>query len=239
MLCRQQSSVPACRRAAAAATAPRPSQAGPAGRGRASRYARGAGRVRRRPMRWVTWHMLRRSGPPCRTRSCAGEERGSWGSMSGTGSAGGRAWGAVTQPVRRLPARQAAQARRTRAHWQWAGGEAAWRGAGGPVHSREVALAAVDAVEVGGHEDAGAALGADLAQALHLARVVHLVELEHPQLDLLVPAGAGGARGAGGGARRRGGWRCSEQQGRRGRATARGEGSQRGACSARRVLRTS
>jgi hypothetical protein len=52
----------------------------------------------------------------------------------------------------------------------------------------EVALAAVDAVEVGGHEDAWAALRADLAQALHLARVVHLVELEHAQLDLLVPA---------------------------------------------------
>lgn len=59
----------------------------------------------------------------------------------------------------------------------------------------EVALAAVHAVEVGGHEDAGAALGAHLAQALHLARVVHLVELEHPELDLLVPAGAGAGQG--------------------------------------------
>ncbi len=52
----------------------------------------------------------------------------------------------------------------------------------------QVALAAVDAVEVCGHEDAWATLGADLAQALHLAAVVHLVELEHPQLHLLVPA---------------------------------------------------
>lgn len=49
-----------------------------------------------------------------------------------------------------------------------------------------MALAAVDAVVVGGHEEAGAALGADLTQALHLARVVHLVELEHAHLDVLV-----------------------------------------------------
>ncbi len=53
--------------------------------------------------------------------------------------------------------------------------------------THQVALAAVHAVEVGGHEDARAALGAHLAQALHLAAVVHLVELEHPQLHLLVP----------------------------------------------------
>lgn len=50
----------------------------------------------------------------------------------------------------------------------------------------QVALAAVDAVEVGGHEDAWAALGAHLAEALHLAGVVHLVELEDAQLHLLV-----------------------------------------------------
>lgn len=36
------------------------------------------------------------------------------------------------------------------------------------------ALAAVDAVKVGGHEGAGAAVGALPAQALHLAGVVHL-----------------------------------------------------------------
>ena len=37
------------------------------------------------------------------------------------------------------------------------------------------ALAAVHTVKVGGHECTGAALGALLAHALHLARVVHLV----------------------------------------------------------------
>mmetsp|Transcript_11343 Transcript_11343/g.20497 ORF Transcript_11343/g.20497 Transcript_11343/m.20497 type:complete len:227 (-) Transcript_11343:61-741(-) len=56
------------------------------------------------------------------------------------------------------------------------------------VHVGQAALAAVDAVEVGGHEDTLAArgLGALLTQALHLARVIHLVKLEHPELDLLV-----------------------------------------------------
>eukprot|EP00740_Mantoniella_antarctica_P004781 CAMPEP_0181357772 /NCGR_PEP_ID=MMETSP1106-20121128/5147_1 /TAXON_ID=81844 /ORGANISM="Mantoniella antarctica, Strain SL-175" /LENGTH=110 /DNA_ID=CAMNT_0023470673 /DNA_START=231 /DNA_END=560 /DNA_ORIENTATION=+ len=56
------------------------------------------------------------------------------------------------------------------------------------VDVREAALAAVVAVEVVGHEDAGAALGrgALLAQARHLAGVVHLVQLEERQLHLLV-----------------------------------------------------
>jgi hypothetical protein len=49
-----------------------------------------------------------------------------------------------------------------------------------------VALAAVHAVEVGSHEEARPALRADLAQALHLASIIHLVELKHTQLDLLV-----------------------------------------------------
>jgi hypothetical protein len=53
----------------------------------------------------------------------------------------------------------------------------------------EAALAAVVAVEVVGHEGAGAAVGvgALLAEAGHLAGgVVHLVELEEGELDLLV-----------------------------------------------------
>jgi len=49
-----------------------------------------------------------------------------------------------------------------------------------------VALAAVHTVEVGSHEDARAALRAHLAKALHLSRVVHLVELKDAQLHLLV-----------------------------------------------------
>lgn len=40
------------------------------------------------------------------------------------------------------------------------------------------ALATVYAVKVGGHEGTRAALGALLAQALHLARVVHLQDME-------------------------------------------------------------
>ena len=52
----------------------------------------------------------------------------------------------------------------------------------------EPALAAVLSVEVGGHEDAGAALlgGALPPQAVDLAIVVHLVVLQHGQLDLPV-----------------------------------------------------
>jgi hypothetical protein len=53
----------------------------------------------------------------------------------------------------------------------------------------EAALAAVVAVEVVGHEDARAALcvGALLAEAGHLAcGVVHLIELQHGELHLLV-----------------------------------------------------
>lgn len=39
---------------------------------------------------------------------------------------------------------------------------------------------------MGAHEDTRSAAGADLAKALHLARVVHLVELEDAKLHLLV-----------------------------------------------------
>ena len=51
----------------------------------------------------------------------------------------------------------------------------------------EAAAAAVVAVEVGGHEDAVPAVlrGALLLLALHLARAVHGVVLEHPELDRL------------------------------------------------------
>lgn len=49
-------------------------------------------------------------------------------------------------------------------------------GGGGVLVEQEGggALAAVDAVEVVGHEGAGAAVGALLAQALHLAGVLNL-----------------------------------------------------------------
>ena len=47
-------------------------------------------------------------------------------------------------------------------------------------------LSAVHTVEVGSHEHSRAALGADLSQALHLARVVDLVEFEDAELHLLV-----------------------------------------------------
>merc|ERR1712241_670661 len=52
----------------------------------------------------------------------------------------------------------------------------------------EPALAAVLSVEVGGHEDAGAALlgGALPAKTMDLAVVVHAVVLEDGQLHLLV-----------------------------------------------------
>merc|ERR1712226_234594 len=55
------------------------------------------------------------------------------------------------------------------------------------VHVGQAALATIDAVEVGGHEDAWAADGvrADLPQTLDLATVIDLVELEDAQLDLL------------------------------------------------------
>ena len=58
----------------------------------------------------------------------------------------------------------------------------------GGVDVGESALAAVLAVEVGGHEDAGAALlgGALPPQAVDLAVVVNPVVLKHGKLDLLV-----------------------------------------------------
>ena len=53
-------------------------------------------------------------------------------------------------------------------------------------HVRDVALAAVDAVKVLGHEGRRAALRAGLPEALDLAAVVDLEELEHSELDLAV-----------------------------------------------------
>merc|ERR1719313_2040527 len=55
-------------------------------------------------------------------------------------------------------------------------------------HVGERALAAVVAVEVRGHEHARAAVlvRALLAEPLHLVLAVHLVELEHGELHLLV-----------------------------------------------------
>ena len=57
-------------------------------------------------------------------------------------------------------------------------------------HVCQVALAAVVTVEMHGHEGAGTALlGALLPQASDLARgLIHLVVLEHSELDLLVLA---------------------------------------------------
>merc|ERR1719198_1706179 len=56
------------------------------------------------------------------------------------------------------------------------------------VHVCQVALAAVLAVEVLGHEDAGTArlVGALTTHALHLVGAVDLVVLEHMKLDLLL-----------------------------------------------------
>ncbi len=44
----------------------------------------------------------------------------------------------------------------------------------------------VHTVKHGGHEDARTAVRAGLAQALHLASILDLVKLQHPELDLLV-----------------------------------------------------
>lgn len=49
-----------------------------------------------------------------------------------------------------------------------------------------MAFSTVYAVEMGCHENSWPALWANLAQALHLARVIHLVQLQHTQLHLLV-----------------------------------------------------
>jgi hypothetical protein len=49
-----------------------------------------------------------------------------------------------------------------------------------------MATSAVNSVEVSSHEDTGSALGANLAKALNLARVVDLVEFKNAELHLLV-----------------------------------------------------
>jgi hypothetical protein len=49
-----------------------------------------------------------------------------------------------------------------------------------------MATSTVNSVEVGSHEDARSALGADLAKTLDLARVIDLVKLENAELNLLV-----------------------------------------------------
>jgi uncharacterized membrane protein (DUF4010 family) len=56
------------------------------------------------------------------------------------------------------------------------------------VHVRQMAFTAVNAIEVRRHERARSAAlaGAYLTEALHLARVIDLVELEHAELHLLV-----------------------------------------------------
>lgn len=49
-----------------------------------------------------------------------------------------------------------------------------------------MALSTVHSVKVSSHEDTRATLRAHLAEALHLARVINLVELQDAQLHLLV-----------------------------------------------------
>lgn len=49
-----------------------------------------------------------------------------------------------------------------------------------------MALSTVHTVEVCGHENSWSAGWADLAKTLHLARVIHLVELEDTESNLLV-----------------------------------------------------
>lgn len=49
-----------------------------------------------------------------------------------------------------------------------------------------MAFSTVDAVEMRCHENPWPTLWADLAQTLHLARVIHLVKLQYTQLHLLV-----------------------------------------------------
>ncbi len=50
----------------------------------------------------------------------------------------------------------------------------------------QMATSAVNSVEVSSHKDTRAALGADLAKALDLARVIDLVEFKDAELNLLV-----------------------------------------------------
>lgn len=54
------------------------------------------------------------------------------------------------------------------------------------VNVGQMAASTVNSVEVSSHEDTGSALGADLAKALNLARVIDLVEFKDAELHLLV-----------------------------------------------------
>jgi len=54
------------------------------------------------------------------------------------------------------------------------------------VNVSQMATSAINSIKVSSHEDTGSALGADLAKALNLTRVIDLVEFKDAKLHLLV-----------------------------------------------------